>query len=142
MRKFTISKDDFDRFLYPSVVHGGSQNEAELLIAIRLIKKLQDNELTEIEIIDPLLIEEARRSRQQLIPNRLLRVREATFFVEEDEYELLKKRMLDGIPRYSNSVAIELYDLISYLKSVPEIKMAQPIETREPGPTLVPNKPS
>lgn len=92
MRKLTLQKGHFDTFVFQQVTTLPAANESEFETALRLLKKLKDPALTKEVALTP-EEQEAEKQGQRAFPFRQLLEDEATFVLEEDEYQLLKKRV-------------------------------------------------
>ncbi len=92
MRKVTISKKQFDTFLFPQIAQSNAKTDSERETAIRVIKILKDRGLT----MDKPLTKREERLREDgenVFEFKELVEDEATFVLEEDEHNFIKKRL-------------------------------------------------
>lgn len=120
MRTFDISKYEFDDLFFPAISSQGSDNEDELEVAMRVIRKLRHGDYTKLEQLSKERLDEAARFGRKLVPQRFLISDSTTFTFEEDEYNLIVKRLTRAIPTFSNAVAPELFDLLERVKKAPK----------------------
>lgn len=93
MRKLKLSAQQFDAFVFPYVAQASAANDNEWETALRLIRKLKDEEKT---VVAPYSDEEEmlRKMRGEVVfPFRRLRKSHDEFYLEEDEFALLILRL-------------------------------------------------
>lgn len=114
MRTVTITKAQFDDFVFSAIASGAAEDEAELEVAVRVFKKLNANSLprpfTDEEQLE---IKQGRKLRAQ----RDLRDNICGFIFEEDEYNLVLKRLISYLRNIALVAAEEYYELLSSVKA-------------------------
>ena len=108
MRDITVTKLEFDEFLFPFVTNSTAESDKEREIAIRVLKILRNPEYTVEETVRDELREQAAKLDKHLWAGRRLANDEHKFSFEEDEYQLVKKRLIDAVPNV-NIIALEDY---------------------------------
>lgn len=117
MRAITFKKDEFDDFVYPALATSSAENMQELEVAVRLMRKLSERNITEEEVITESRRTEADRQGHKVIPFRKLVSVVSTFHFEEDEWNLLRTRLEAYMPRVSLAAAERLYTLVSHINN-------------------------
>jgi hypothetical protein len=97
MRDITITKLEFDEFLFPFVTNSQAENDKERTTATDVLKLLSDEEYTVEETLSDELVTRAEKLDKHLWPGRKLATDEHTFTFEEDEYRLVRKRLTDAV---------------------------------------------
>lgn len=115
MREATLTRQEFDDFVYPAFASQGAENEDELEIGVRIIKKFKA--ISEPEVISSEQMEEARRKKQKLVPALQMKYVDEQVTLEEDEWRLLVSRMVSWIPRISFAVAQEYQATLTKIKT-------------------------
>jgi hypothetical protein len=98
MRDITVSKLEFDEFLYPFVTNSNAENDKERECAIRVLRLLKDDDYTVEETVSDERRAAFTKIDKHMWVGRKLADDEHTFSLEEDEYNLIKKRLIDAIP--------------------------------------------
>ena len=111
MRVITVAADEFDMILWRAIASQTAKTEDELEIALRVIGKVKD-----VSLENPLSTEEKAQGQ---VPNRKLIDEETEFIFEEDEYKLIKDKLIAFLP----SVALAIADVFSgLLEKIKETK--------------------
>ncbi len=108
MRTIRVNEMEFDKIFWGSFAATGAKNESELEIALRVLKKLKG-----VSLDKPLSKDEVA---QGMIPNRKLIDEEAEFIFEEDEYGLVKDKLVVHLPNISLILADVFYGLLTRFK--------------------------
>ncbi len=108
MRQLTFTAHLFRNFVFPYVGASSVKDVSEWDTQLRLIKKLKDPALTvQVELTDA--EREAEAQGQVVYRFYQLREEKGTFQLEEDERDLLKRRIEDNRTRV-NAIAAEDFD--------------------------------
>lgn len=118
MKKVTISKFEFDTFVFQQVAGSTAENDNEAETAIRLMRKLKDETLT-IECEPTKEEGEARKKGRSVFLMRQLREGSATFVLQDDEHKLLFKRLEKNVPHVALLLLEEFSDLVRRVKEAP-----------------------
>lgn len=106
MRDIEVSKLEFDEFLFPFVTNSQAENDKEREVAIRVLRILRNPDYTVEETVRDEVRERATKLDKHIWVGRRLSDDEHTFTFEEDEYQLVKKRLIDAIPNV-NIIALD-----------------------------------
>ena len=101
MRDITVTRLEFDEFLWPIVTNSQAENEKERSVAVDVLRLLSDDDCTEEVPLTDEQIEKAERSNSHVWNSRRLSDDEHTFAIEEAPYRLVRKRMKDAISKVS-----------------------------------------
>lgn len=115
-RTISLTKYEFDSLFYPSIANGSAENETELEVALRVVRKITNDTQTVEEVITAERRAEAKRMGIKLVPQREALNDPVIFTFEEDEYRMIMDRMVKAIPRYTLAVAPQLHGLIKGIK--------------------------
>jgi hypothetical protein len=123
MRQLTFTADQFNTFVFSYVTSVPAENDLEFETGLRLLRKLKDPTLTEEVPPSPEELEAEVKSggRLRVFPFYRLQRDRATFVLEEDEYNLLKKRMRAGRTKVATLVAEEFALVLDAIESVPAV---------------------
>lgn len=114
----SVTKREFDDFLFPAFAIGSSKDEGDLEIAFRVRRRFRV--IAKPEVMDPERVREIIKMGNTPVPSLKLEATEEELFLEEDEYRLIKDRVIAYIPRVSNAIADELYEFVQKVKDAPE----------------------
>ena len=109
MRVIRVSRQEFDLIIWKAFGNVGAKSEAELETATRTVKKLKD---ASSEV--PLTSEERAQGFQ--VPGRSLSEEEIEFTFEEDEYNLVKNKLVEFLPNVALVLADVFHDLLVRFK--------------------------
>lgn len=117
MKAVTVTKQQFDEHLFPAFVSKGAEDERQMEVAVRVLRKFKDPRVTEDEEIDPRVIESAKG--KTVYPNRLLTVDRHTFALEEDEHRLVVERLKAFVTRINVLAAEDFLATLAAVKDAP-----------------------
>mgnify|MGYP003145374103 CR=1 FL=1 len=106
MRDIRVSKLEFNEFIFPFVTNSQAESDAEREVAIRVLRILRDPDITVEETVSDAVREQAAKLDKHIWAGRKLLDDSHTFTFEEDEYQVVKKRLIDAIPSV-NIIALE-----------------------------------
>lgn len=124
MKKVTISKFDFDTFVFQQVAGSTAENDNEAETAIRLMRKIKDEALTEEEESTKEQ-EELRKKGRPVFLMRKLREEQAVFILQDDEHKLLLKRLEKNLSSVALLVLEGFMDLIKNVKESPAYELTK-----------------
>ncbi|MDK1102507.1 MAG: hypothetical protein QGD93_02620 [Actinomycetota bacterium] len=127
-----VTKQEFDRFLYGYATNICSTDVKEHLISIRLVEKLQDPDVTEQHGPTEAEIEEAEKTGGLAWPTHKLAVPAHTFLFEEDEKDLILRRLEKNIGRVPPALGAEFEVLRQKFIEAESIEVSPPDEEPEP----------
>ena len=126
-----VTKNEFDRFLYPYGTNIASKDVKEHLVSLRLVEKLQDPAITEEEGPTPDEIYEAGEKGEMVWATHTLAVDEHTFLFEEDEKRLMLSRLEKNIGRVPPAIGAEFEVLRQKVVTAEPIDLAPPVEEED-----------
>lgn len=121
MRQVTFTKLQFRNFIYPQIGKGTSKGEGDWEAAIRLVKVLKDDELTE-EIPYNEAEREALAKGEMIYPFRTLIEDSATFLFQDDEFRFLETKMKADRPKVPLLAGEDYDSLLQALKDAEKIE--------------------
>lgn len=127
MRKFTVTKHEFDHFLFPFTMNVAAESETEFETGVRLVQALRDPNRTEARELTSRQ-NEAEREGEKIYPQHELRRDQDTFIIEEDVWKLTVKRLGVNKTRI-NPLASEDYN--EFLKKVEDAEKWDPPEEKK-----------
>lgn len=115
MRKLTVTKEEFNYFLWPIIASNPAGDDIET--ALRVIKKFKGLQTAHLVLPSDAQVEEAKKSGGRPIPDWNIAIKEVVLFLEEDErvYILSKTK-----PAEKNVIAAILNDLRDLNKKIDE----------------------
>lgn len=124
MRKLTLTAQQFKIFVFPHIAAAKPASNAEFDTSLRLMRKLKDPALT--TAIPLTEAEQAVKDRGDLvIPFHQLLEDEASFLLEEAEWQLLYDRMMANRTAVSMAIAEDFATLLASIKAAPEFKVEE-----------------
>ena len=114
MKKFNVSRNEFNRLLWNGFVSGAAKSESELDVALRVVRKLKT-----LSIENTLTKEE---SEAGIIPGRKLDGPDADVVLEEDEYNAVRDRLIAFIPNVQFVLIEDFHALLTKVKLAVEVK--------------------
>ncbi len=121
MRKFTITAEHFNTFLYPQLASSNSRTDPEFETALRVMRVFKDPSMTEAVPLNP-GEQQQRDSGQKVYAFRRLLEDDATFLLETDEWEFTKDRLKDHKANVALAAIEDFNELLEALKNAPEFK--------------------
>lgn len=119
MREVTVTKSEFDEYLYPAFARNGVASEEEFEVALRVIRKLKEHATPE-ELSDEDIAEAEKTRGARAVAFLKLDSPEATFRLEEDEYKLVQKRLKAHLPNVALVFAEEFDALRQSVENAPQ----------------------
>ena len=126
MRDIEVSKLEFDEFLFPFITNSQAESDKEREVAIRVLRILGDSEYTVEETIRDEVREQAAKLDKHIWAGRKLAEDEHTFSFEEDEYNLVKKRLIDAIPNVNIIALADFGPLVDKFKEAEKYVVDSP----------------
>ena len=119
MRYISVTKDQFDDFLYPAYARVGSENEDELEISIRL--KFKFRKIAKAEEISKERLAKAQAQGEKLYALLKMTNENEEIVLEEDEHKLLLKRFRLALPSFADVAVEEVHEILNLLKDPPKV---------------------
>lgn len=126
MRVITVAGNEFDMILWRAIASQGASGESDLEVAVRVLAKVKA-----VSLENPLTDEEKAQGQ---VPNRKLIDEESEFIFEEDEYGLVKEKLIAFIPNVALALADVLHGLLAKFKNAEKQPAAVISEDRKIGP--------
>lgn len=121
MRKFTITAEHFNTFLYPQLASSSSKTDAEFETALRVMKIFKDPSMTEVVPLNPGEQQQQDRGQKVYSFRRLLED-EATFVLETDEWGFVQARLKEHKINVALAAIEDFNELLEALNNAPEFK--------------------